>query len=132
MYKYGSILLQCQSGGSNKQYLVSFDEAPASGVVALWARYGPTGKLGANRIIESEPTFFNKKARSLIMSKLNKGYVVVEVNDNGYSGTDAGAIGLFLASQHGKKEAVIEPAEICQPFIPSEFIFKEGITSPIW
>lgn len=133
MSKYGSILLQCQQNGSNKQYLVNFDELAGNGEIALCASYGPTGRLGHSRVIENEPTFFNKKAQALILSKLNKGYVVVEVNDVGYSGSTSGAISMFLSSRRSKDISVDKPVIQEKPaFKPTPFIFSEGVVSPIW
>ena len=133
MSQYGSILLQCQQNGSNKQYLVYFDESTSSREIILCARYGPTGRLGQGRAVEVEPSFFNKKAQALILSKINKGYVVVEVNGSGYSGSTSMAISMFLSFRHSKDsvESVPEPL-VKTAFVPAEFVFKAGVVSPIW
>lgn len=127
----GSIVLHCQSGGSNKDYIIeSYNGVDASnGQARFWrTRYGSAGRANTKRDMGA---FDLREIQKLMKSKVNKGYEIVSVN-----GKPALSQELFLAldsldkagtsastSMHPMRK--IEAKEVT-------VTFDEGQFAPIW
>lgn len=125
----GSVLLYCNRGSSNKEYLIEvYRDTDATDTNQYRGRYGPRGAL---RGLKEYGSYSRNAVRSLIESKQAKSYEIISVNGKPF--TSGSVHDALLVIDQGGWDSVstnqpprkIRPVDVVVTFNPGQF-------APVW
>jgi hypothetical protein len=126
----GSILLNCSSGSSNKDYKLEIErDDDLGGARTIIARYGPKGKLTQ---LKNYGAFTSFKLQKMIVEKQRKGYEIVSVNGRPYPRADVEeAIRLMVGDTSWSETQTAQPNPQIKP-VEVTVTFEAGQIAPVW